>query len=106
MGWVVTPFPGSFTPVKRLAAHCTGGWVGPQAHLEGCGKFRLPTQIRCPDRPTRNESLHRLMYSGSHNNITALRKLISRVYNLFFAPKLIDLTDLIYYAFQIKVKDV
>ena len=25
---------------KRPGTHCTGGWVGPRASLEGCGKSR------------------------------------------------------------------
>jgi hypothetical protein len=39
-GWLA-PRPGHFTPGKRRGAHCTGGWVGPGADLEGCGKFFL-----------------------------------------------------------------
>jgi hypothetical protein len=27
-------------PQDRPGAHCTGGWVGPSADLDGCGKFR------------------------------------------------------------------
>jgi len=27
-------------PLGRLSAHCAGGWVGPWACLDGCGKFR------------------------------------------------------------------
>jgi len=36
-----------------------GGWAGPRAGLNGCGKFPL-TGIRAPDRRTRNKSLYRL----------------------------------------------
>ena len=25
---------------KRLFTHCTGGWMGPRAGLDGCGKSR------------------------------------------------------------------
>ena len=28
-------------PRERPAAHCIGGWVGPRAGLDGCGKSRL-----------------------------------------------------------------
>ena len=35
---------------KRAGTHYTGGWVGPRAGLDGCGKPR-PTGIRSPDRP-------------------------------------------------------
>jgi len=31
---------GRFTPSKRPVTHCTGGWVGPRAGLDGCGKSR------------------------------------------------------------------
>jgi hypothetical protein len=27
-------------PGKRLVTHCIGGWVGPRAGLNGCGKSR------------------------------------------------------------------
>jgi hypothetical protein len=32
--------PASLTPGKGLGVHCTGGWVGPGAGLEGYGKSR------------------------------------------------------------------
>jgi hypothetical protein len=28
-------------PGKRPVAHCTGGWVGLKASLDGCGKLRF-----------------------------------------------------------------
>ena len=48
---------------ERPGTHCIGGWVGPRAGLEGCGKSR-PSGIRSPDRPARSESLYRLSYFG------------------------------------------
>ena len=42
--------PAGLTPGKRPGTHCIGGWVGPRAGLDGCGKSR-PTGIRSPDRP-------------------------------------------------------
>jgi hypothetical protein len=27
---------------RRLGAHCTGGWVGPSAGSDGCGKISRP----------------------------------------------------------------
>ena len=30
--------PAALSPGKRPANHCTGGWVGPKARLDGCGK--------------------------------------------------------------------
>ena len=29
-------------PGRRPGTHCTGGWMGPRAGLDGCGKSRLP----------------------------------------------------------------
>ena len=42
-GWgvSVTPRP-LFTPGKDPGTHCTGGWVGPRAGLDRCGKSRPP----------------------------------------------------------------
>ena len=48
-GWS-TPRPDRCAPRERPGTHCIGGWVGPRADLEGCGKLRLPTGIRSPDR--------------------------------------------------------
>jgi len=31
------------TPGKETSTHCTGGWVGPRAGLDGCGKSRPTT---------------------------------------------------------------
>jgi hypothetical protein len=48
-------------PRERAGTHCTGGWVGPTAGLDRCGKSR-PTGFRLPDRPARSRSLYRLSY--------------------------------------------
>ena len=37
--------------------HCIGGWVGPRAGVDRCGKSR-PTGIRSPDLPAHSRSLH------------------------------------------------
>jgi hypothetical protein len=42
MGWVINATPRSLYPRERLGIHCIGGWVGPRAVLEGCGKSRPP----------------------------------------------------------------
>jgi hypothetical protein len=34
--------PAALYPRERPATHCVGGWVGPRACLDGCGKFRPP----------------------------------------------------------------
>ena len=56
--------PAALAPGKRPGTHCIGGWVGPRANLDGCGKSRPPTGIRSPDGPARSESLYRLSYPG------------------------------------------
>jgi hypothetical protein len=40
MGWVVNATPRPFSPREIPGTHCIGGWVGPWAGLDGCGKFR------------------------------------------------------------------
>jgi len=32
--------PAALYPRKRPGTHCTGGWVGPRAGLDKCGKYR------------------------------------------------------------------
>jgi len=55
--------PAALAPGKRPGTHCIGGWVGPMAGLDGCGKSRL-IGIRSPSRPVRSESLYRLSHPG------------------------------------------
>jgi hypothetical protein len=38
--------PAALPPGKRLGIHFIGGWVGPRAGLDGCGKSRPSTEIR------------------------------------------------------------
>jgi hypothetical protein len=33
--------PAALPPGNRPGTHCTGGWVGPRAGLDGCGISRL-----------------------------------------------------------------
>jgi len=47
--------PGRFYPGERPGTHCTGGWVGPGAGLDRCGKSR-PTGIPSPDLPAMSTS--------------------------------------------------
>ena len=35
--------PAALPPEKRPGNHCIGGWVGPWAGLDGCGKSRTPS---------------------------------------------------------------
>jgi hypothetical protein len=34
--------PAALYPRERPGTHCTGGWVGPRAGLDMCGKSRSP----------------------------------------------------------------
>src|SRR5215471_2012938 len=38
-GWVVSTTPRPLYPRERLGTHSTGGWVGPKADLDVCGKI-------------------------------------------------------------------
>ena len=40
MRWVVNATPRPLYPREGSGAHCIGGWVGPKAGLDGCGKSR------------------------------------------------------------------
>jgi len=40
MGWVVNATPRALYPRERPGTHYIGGWVGPRAGLDGCGKSR------------------------------------------------------------------
>ena len=39
-GWMVSTTPLPLYPRERPGTHCTGGWVGPRASLDRCGKSR------------------------------------------------------------------
>jgi hypothetical protein len=47
MGWVVNATPRPLYPQERPGTHYIGGWVGPRAGLDGCGKYR-PDQDSIP----------------------------------------------------------
>ena len=42
MGWVVNATLRPLYPRERPGTHCIGGWVGPRAGPDGCGKSRPP----------------------------------------------------------------
>ena len=71
--------PAALYPRERPGTHCTGGWVGPRASQDRCGKSRPPAGNQSPDRPSRSESLYRLRYPGPYflkihfNNIFHIR---------------------------------
>ena len=59
MGWVVNGTLLPLFPWESSDTRCVGGWVGPRAGLDGCGKYLPPlTGIRSPERPARSESLY------------------------------------------------
>jgi hypothetical protein len=41
MGWMVNSTPRPLYLLETPGTHCTGGWVGPRASLDGCGKCQL-----------------------------------------------------------------
>ena len=55
-------FPAAFPLGKTRITHCTGGWVGPRAGLDGCGKYR-PQRDPVPDPPAhRHPGTHIFIY--------------------------------------------
>jgi len=58
----ITPRP--LYPGKDPGTHCTGGWVGLRAGLDGCGKSHLAPGFDSRAVQPRSESLCRLPYSG------------------------------------------
>jgi hypothetical protein len=52
MQWMVNATPRPFYPRERHGTNCIGGWVGPRAGLDGCGKSRLHRDsIPGPSKP-------------------------------------------------------
>ena len=37
--------PAALYPRERHGTHCTGGWVGPRAGMDSCGKSRHPPEF-------------------------------------------------------------
>ena len=64
MRWVVKATPQQIYPREWPGTHCTGGWVGPRAGLDGCENL-APTGKWSPDRSARSESLYRLSYPST-----------------------------------------
>ena len=64
--------PAALFPRERHCTDFTGGWVGPRAGLDGCGKSR-PRGFRSPYRQARSESLYRLSYRAPQPWILAIR---------------------------------
>ena len=51
--------PAALYPRERPGTHCTGGWVGPRAGTDRCGKSR-PHRDSLPGPAARSQSLYRL----------------------------------------------
>jgi hypothetical protein len=70
--------PAALPPCWRPGTHCMGGWVGPRAGLDGCGKYpkepAVPITCRKPcekqnDRQLLQKQPHRAVTSNSLNKI-------------------------------------
>ena len=77
--------PAALYPQERPGTHCTGGWVGPRAGLDG-QKISTPPppEIRSPDRPARSQSLYRLNYP-THNHLVGSHKYFKNYVMIHFA---------------------
>jgi len=70
MGWVVNATPRPLYSRKRPDTHCIGGWMGPRAGLEGCGKSRTHRDsIPAPSSPKRVAIPTELSQPSFLNNI-------------------------------------
>jgi len=49
-------------PGERPGTHCIGGWVGPRAGLDRCGKSRVPPGPSNPWRVAKPIALKRLLH--------------------------------------------
>jgi len=68
-GWGSAPRAGRHYTRGRASTHCTGGWVGPRAGLDRCGKSR-PHRDSIPDRPARSQSPYRPNYAAHYVLVT------------------------------------
>ena len=94
MWWDVKATPRPLYARERLGTHCIGGWVGPKAGLDRCGKNITSTGIRSPKRPLRIESLYRLRYLGPYIYIHTL--LLSELFHT--EPDVYTLEECVNYA--------
>jgi hypothetical protein len=60
------PHSGRYTPPEKDCTHCTGGWAGLGAGLDGSEKSHHQWGTK-PGPSCRSDSLHRLRYSGRTN---------------------------------------
>jgi hypothetical protein len=85
--------PAALPPGKRHGTHCIGGWVGPRAGLDGCGKSR-PHRESIPDIPARSESPYRLHYPDPVVNNP--EENIQHIYGLFNVHVKVTIRNVIY----------
>ena len=88
--------PTALPPGKRAGTHCTWGWVGPRAGLDGCGKSRRhQDSIPGPSSPYRlaiPTELSRPLTSGKDSRFPLYRRL--RYSPLVYKDKSSDETQL------------
>ena len=71
---MVITTPRTLYAPKRPDTHCTGGWVGLGAGLDGMENLN-PVGIRSPDRPAGKNSLHRLRHpSRQYSDVLVTRR--------------------------------
>ena len=93
-GWGVTVTPRPlFTPKERLGSHCIGGWVGPRAGLDRCGKSRPQPEFDPRTVQPRSQSLCRLRYPAR-----------TRCVGHALFPYAIPHADVIIYSYRIESK--
>jgi len=68
-GWVVNATPRPLYPWERPPTHCVGGWMGPRAGLDGCGKSR-PHRDSSPGPSSRGQKIFKItsVYHGMYSN--------------------------------------
>jgi len=72
MGWMVNATPQPLYLRERPGTHCTGGWVGARAGLDGCGKSRLPSGFN--PRTVQRVAIPTELSRSTHIRIYELRR--------------------------------
>jgi hypothetical protein len=87
-GWVVNATPRPFYPRGWPCSHCIGGWVGPRAGLEGCGKSLppeptspSPMMVSLSNNPLASTWTMLYIYICMHNYIELKQTLITLLTN-------------------------
>jgi hypothetical protein len=73
--------PGRSLPLERPGTHCTGGWVGPRADLERCGKSTPPPPPTGFDPPVVIVGL-KLRQFTVNNNFISLWSVLEGVFKI------------------------